>query len=142
MIRALPYLSFDNAKEAMEYYQEALGIKNIKRTKGTPEFAKQTQVTITDFENSTIDGSFEILNQKVLVTDEFNFPKQNSVIMMFDTKDIDEIQAFYDKIKAKGLVNITYEIQKDPFDALTFMFEDKYNILWMFTEIVDDKRSS
>lgn len=142
MIRALPYLSFKNAKEAMEYYEKALGISNVKRTKATPELAKKTQVNISDFENSTIDGSFEILGQKVLVTDEFDFPKQNSIIIMFETKDVAEIKAFYDKIKAQGLVNITYEIQDDPFGALTFMFEDKYKILWMFTEILDDKRST
>lgn len=135
MIDATPYFSFENAKEALAYYKEAIGAYGVTRTALTPQFAKQMQIEVDNYEDTTMEGMFKVLGQKIAVTDEFGFPKQHSIILSFEKGDLEKITDYYQMIRAKNLVTITFELQKDPFGMNVFQFVDKYEITWMFTEI-------
>lgn len=135
MIDVTPYFSFENAKEALMYYEEAIGAYNVTRTALTPEFAKQMQIEVDNYEDTTMEGTFTILGQKIAVTDEFGFPKQHSIILSFEKSDLEKITEYYQMIQMKNLVKIIFELQKDPFGMNVFQFIDKYEITWMFTEI-------
>ena len=102
----------------------------------TSEFAKLLKLEVENFEDTTVEGSFTILGQKIVVTDEFGFPKQNSIILAFEGSDFEIIKAYYNCIKSKSGIHIIFKLQKDPFGARVFQIRDKYNITWMFTEII------
>lgn len=135
MIKTTPYLSFLNAKEALAYYEQAMNAYDITREPLDADFATQMNYPLDNLSETTRGGSFTILGNLIIVSDEFNFPKQLSVLIAFERSDLKQIEAYYNDLVTRNLVTILDGLQKDPFGNYAFQIIDKYGITWFFTEL-------
>lgn len=134
MINTRAYISVPNAKEALAYYESVLGATKIKRVALNPKLAEEMGIKVDNFEDSTVDGSFELLGETISITDEMNFPKQHSIILCFEKSDWAEVLDFYHRILDESSIEVVYKLQADPFGMQIFQFVDKYEMMWMFAE--------
>ena len=66
-----PYLTFNNTKEALDYYKDVLGATNISRMPLAEEQAEQLGVPIEKASDLTMHSQFDILGSTVMATDNF-----------------------------------------------------------------------
>ena len=73
------------------------------------------KLEVDNYDDTMVKGSFTILGQKITVSDEFGFPKQNSIILAFKSSDYKIIKEYYARIKIKKDIHIILELKEDPF---------------------------
>lgn len=105
MTELFPYLAFEKAKDAIAYYEEVFGAKNVKRLEVSEEQAEQFGMTKEQAAEATMHAEFEVLGVKILCSDSFgrveNINNGISLLIDFDVNnqdDSDRVQQFYDEI--------------------------------------------
>mgnify|MGYP000582743248 CR=1 FL=1 len=64
-----PYLTFENAREAMHYYVEQFGAEIIYRQPLSAEQAENLGLALDDLDATTAHGEFSIVGQKIVCAD-------------------------------------------------------------------------
>lgn len=133
-----PYLSFEKAKEALEYYENVFGATKINRIKVGENQAEDFGMTKDQVEDSTMHAEFEVLGVKILCSDSFgrvaNINNGISLLIDFDVndqEDAEKVQQFYDKIKDHESLNIELPFAEQFWGGKMGVFTDKYGVRWM-----------
>ncbi|MGV3095247.1 VOC family protein [Staphylococcus borealis] len=138
MTELFPYLAFENAKEAISYYEDVFGATNVKRLDISEAQAEQFGMTKEQAADATMHAEFEVLGVKILCSDSFgrveNINNGISLLIDFDVNDhndSDKVQQFYDKIKNHDSVNIEMPLKEQFWGGKMGVFTDKYGVRWM-----------
>lgn len=137
--RLIPSFSFENAKEALAYYQTVFGATDVYRLAPTPEQAQQFHLPAdVDLNDCTIHGGFTVLGMSFQVADSFRGPiqptNQIDMILDIDGDDPASVQAatdFYQHLVASGEVTIDMPFAEQFWGGKMGHFTDKYGIPWM-----------
>ncbi len=138
MAQIYPYLSFENAKEALEYYEEFFGATNIRRVKVEPNQAEEFNVPLDKIDDATMHAEFRILGAELYCSDSFGNdvgPTRQISIMLDvnweDEKALKESNDFFDKLAKSGQVEISMPYEEQFWGGKMGQFVDKYGITWM-----------
>ncbi|WP_430536300.1 glyoxalase/bleomycin resistance/extradiol dioxygenase family protein [Listeria rocourtiae] len=138
MAKLYSYLSFDNAKESMEYYKEVFGATLLKRMSMDENMAKEWGITTDNLEDTTIHGGFVILGNTIFCSDRDSKgePFSSSVTMMLDfnsedAEDVAALEALYKNVTESG-VEIIDELKEQFWGGKMGIIKDKYGLVWMF----------
>lgn len=119
MTELFPYLAFEKAKDAIAYYEEVFGAKNVKRLEVSEEQAEQFGMTKEQAAEATMHAEFEVLGVKILCSDSFgrveNINNGISLLIDFDVNnqdDSDRVQQFYDEIKDHDSLDIEMPLKR------------------------------
>ncbi|MCJ1655537.1 glyoxalase/bleomycin resistance/extradiol dioxygenase family protein [Staphylococcus sp. NRL 16/872] len=133
-----PYLSFEKAKDALEYYEKVFGATKINRLKVGESQAESFGMTKDQIEDSTMHAEFEVLGVKILCSDSFgrveNINNGISLLIDFDVNDQEDserVEQFYDKIKDHESLNIELPFAEQFWGGKMGVFTDKYGVRWM-----------
>ncbi|MFD1456386.1 VOC family protein [Levilactobacillus lanxiensis] len=137
--RLIPSFAFENAKEALTYYQDVFGATDVYRFSPQPEQAQQFHLPAeADLDSMTIHGGFTVLGMSFQVADSFRGPVQSSnqvdMILDIDGDDAASVQAaedFYQHLQASGQVTIDMPFAEQFWGGKMGHFTDKYGISWM-----------
>ncbi|RZI48274.1 VOC family protein [Lactococcus kimchii] len=134
-----PYLTFNNTKEALAYYEEVLGAKNISRMPVAPEQAEQFGVEADAAADLTMHSQFDVLGSTIMAAD--NFMKleplvYDAVSILIDLDSEDEValaqaDAFWDHVVASGTVTVNLPFETQFWGGKMGDFTDKYGVRWM-----------
>lgn len=78
MAKIYPYLAFNSAKEALDYYTEVFGATDIIRLPVSPEQATQFGISSEKLADTTMHASFTVLGAPLFCADNFMGPVQSS----------------------------------------------------------------
>lgn len=138
MTELFPYLAFEKAKDAIAYYEEVFGAKNVKRLEVSEEQAEQFGMTKEQAAEATMHAEFEVLGVKILYSDSFgrveNINNGISLLIDFDVNnqdDSDRVQQFYDEIKDHDSLDIEMPLKEQFWGGKMGAFTDKYGVRWM-----------
>ncbi|MFD1472278.1 VOC family protein [Companilactobacillus mishanensis] len=134
-----PYLAFENAKEALDYYKKVFGATDIYRLSPNAEQAKTFHLPAeADLDNLTMHAGFTVLGVKIECADAFTGdPKPSAQIsLMIDIDSEDEeansaAEDFYQRIQDSEEVEITMPYEAQFWGGKMGSFTDKYGISWM-----------
>ncbi|AVK64799.1 VOC family protein [Lactobacillus sp. CBA3606] len=134
-----PYLTFENAKTAIAYYQRVFGATDIYRLSPKPEQAQQFGLPAdADLNNLTMHAGFSILGTKFECADAFQgTPKPSAQItLMLDINSEDAASAqaataFYQRLVDSGEVTITMPFETQFWGGKMGQFTDAFGITWM-----------
>lgn len=111
-----PYLTFNNTKEALDYYKDVLGATNISRLPLAEEQAEQFGVPIEKASDLTMHSQCDILGSTIMAAD--NFMKVDplvydsiSILIDLDSEDeqaVSQADAFWNKAVESGTVTVNY----------------------------------
>ncbi|AHD04493.1 glyoxalase/bleomycin resistance/extradiol dioxygenase family protein [Paenibacillus larvae] len=138
MAKLSPYFAFENAKEAMSYYEKVFGATHLARIPVGKEMAKQFNIPENQIEHSTMHGSFSIEGNLILCSYSFGrkiTPNEFvSMLIDFNSEDSEDEQKMidlYNRVVESGEVNVTMPLQKQFWGGKMGTFTDKYDITWM-----------
>lgn len=138
MAKLHAYLSFENAKESMEYYKDVFGATLLERMKMDANMAKEWGVTTDNLEDTTIHGGFVVLGNTIFCSDRFGEgePFSSSVTLMldFNSEDAEEVAALetlYKNVTESGL-EIIDPLKEQFWGGRMGIIKDKYGLTWMF----------
>jgi len=133
-----PYLAFDNAKTAIDYYQRVFGATDVYRLTPKPEQAKMFGLADgTDLNNLTMHGGFTVLGVKVECADDFRHTAKptDQITLMIDINSEDAAtaqaaDAFYQRLVDSGEVKITMPFAEQFWGGKMGQFTDKFGVNW------------
>lgn len=133
------YLSFENAKEAMDYYVNALNAVIVARMPVNPDMAQHFDIPEGNLDDTTMHGQFTIVegDVEILVSDRFGLQGDFSPVMKvhldFDSEseaDTAKLKRFYEHVRDSGLVTVTNPLADQFWGGAMGHFTDKYGIQW------------
>ena len=138
MAKLSPYLSFENAKEAMGYYENAFGATELTRIPVGKEMMEKFSMSQTEAENATLHGSFKIEGNLILCSDKFGRKSEASeyisLLIDFNSDEEEEVKQMdklYEKIIKRGKVTLEIPLTEQQWGGKIARFTDKYGISWM-----------
>ncbi|MCE5042695.1 VOC family protein [Staphylococcus chromogenes] len=138
MTTLYPYLSFENTKEALAYYEEVFGATDILRLPVSEKQAQQFGVDPSQAENATMHSEFSIANVQLFASDSFGgSDKINGAISLMLNYDINnkddekEIQALYDRVKEHPSVTVEMPFEDQFWGGKMGVLKDQYGVRWM-----------
>lgn len=139
MTQLIPYLTFENTKEALEYYESLFGAKNINRMPVSAEQAEHFGVRQSDADNSTMHAEFEILGHKLYAADRFGdnaeFTDAMKLSLSYDKTDKENSEAvkqLFKKVAGDTNSIVVAELDVQFWGGEFGAVKDKYGIHWMF----------
>ncbi|WP_424936182.1 MULTISPECIES: VOC family protein [Bacteria] len=125
-----PYLSFrDNARAAMEFYQQALGGElEVMTFEAFPEMVPDpSEATLVMHAQLTTPEGLVLMASDTPSVMPYAAPQGISVSL--SGTDADALRAAWDKLSDGGTVAMPFE--RAPWGALFGMFTDRFGIQWM-----------
>lgn len=121
----IPYLSFDNALEAAEYYKEIFNgeITYIMKGSDMPECPPEEL-------DKTMHLELKVKDNFIYMADAKKELHQEKLYLLLNYKDLDEQQREYDLMKKEATV--TEEMHDTFWGARFGVLKDKYGISWEF----------
>lgn len=130
-----PYLAFENAKEAVEYYQEVFDATEIKRIPATAEQAEFFGLPSEHLEDTTMYGSMRIGGAKIMLGDAFMaIPQPSSlvsVVLDFKKDDTQEAKQLFEMVATTESVKVTLPFADQEFGGQIGQLVDQYGITWI-----------
>lgn len=133
-----PYLTLENTKSALEYYEEVLGATNIKRLAIPEERAKDFGISVEEAESKTMHSQFEILGTEIMASDNFNNEKLSyngiSILLDVNSEDADAVAAankFWEQLEQSGKVTINMPFEEQFWGGAMGDFTDQFGIRWL-----------
>lgn len=134
-----PYLTFDNTKAALAYYQAVFGAEDVERLPVTKAAAEAMHIpSSVNYEDLTMHAVFTILGNWVYSSDNFNHDDQltNSTRLLIDVDSGDaemlkKAEALYHSFETDDSVTILMPLADQGWGAKMGMVTDKYNVTWM-----------
>lgn len=138
MAKLYPYLSFENSKEALTYYEQVFGATNISRLPVGEEQAKDFGIPVDKLADTTMHGGFNVLGAELFCSDNFNREKQigHQISILLDVNSEDELASkeaadFFEKVANSGTVTVNLPYEDQFWGGKMGQFTDQYGILWM-----------
>lgn len=138
MAQIYPYLSFENAKEALAYYEEFFGATNIRRVKVEPSQAEEFSIPLEKLDDTTMHAEFTVLGAELYCSDSFGNDvspsKQISIMLDVNWEDeqaLKESNEFFEKLEKSRQVKISMPYEEQFWGGKMGQFDDKYGITWM-----------
>lgn len=131
--RIYPYLTFENAKEAMDYYVEAFGAEIISHTPLSEAQAQSLGLPVDDLSSTTALGEIAVAGQKLLCADATMMtPQPSSLVSIMLSFEGDEAQAraFFDHLASNDDLRVTIPFGPHPFSGQLGQVVDRYGITW------------
>ena len=132
-----PYLTFKNAKEAMDYYVQAFGAEITYHRSFNKEQAENLGMATDDesLQQTTLRGEFTIAGQKVICADATMGTPQSSarVSLMLDFDDASEARQLFDRLAGSDDQRVTVPFGDWMFNSQMGQVVDKYGITWLIT---------
>lgn len=124
------YLTFGgNCREAMRFYQQCLGGELTIQTVGeSPAASEMPEHMKGSVLHSTLVNDTVVIMASDMVGDQ-GLVKGNSVSLMINCSNEDEIYALYSKLSAGG--HATYPVEPTFWGALFGNLVDKYGNQWL-----------
>lgn len=130
------YLAYENAKEAMEYYEKYFNAKIIERSPVTKEMNEHYKLEESKLKDSTAIGRFEIDGVVIGCSDRVDNNKEfNDSFNIMIEYNGEEEKVFMDMVNRLNscpgeiIFNSSNEIDS-PYKM--FRFKDKFNIIFSF----------
>lgn len=142
-INLIPYLTFENTKEALAYYQDVFGITDIQRESPTEKQAEDMSLNAdVNLDDLTLKGSFKILGKQVFCADSFlGKPVVSSLISLMIEVDLHDseassaLQKLYDRVVESEEVKVIVTFEKKSSGNKYGQIVDKYGITWIFNAV-------
>lgn len=138
MTSLLPYITFQNTKEALEYYQDVFGATNIHRLAVSSEQASQFNLTKEEAENATMHAEFSIANTTIHASDGFGKSVEiNGAISLMiafsldNEEDASMVESLYQKLENEDSVKIEMPFKTQFWGGKMGVVTDRYGIRWM-----------
>lgn len=138
MAKVYPYLTLKNTKEALKYYEKALGGTNIIRMPVQSDQAEEFGISRDRVDEMTMHSQFEVLGTTIMAADDFqNIDLDYSGISILidlnseDKKAMNEAEEFWSMLVERDMVTINMPFEKQFWGGAMGDFTDKYGIRWM-----------
>lgn len=138
MVNVNPYIALNNTKEALAYYEEVLGAKNIRRLPVGADQAEEFGVSAEQASEMTMHSQFEILGATIMAADNFKGDElgYSGVSIMLDVNSEDEeamaeAKAFWHHLSDSGQVTVNMPFEEQFWGGAMGDFTDKYGVHWM-----------
>ncbi|QPS71497.1 VOC family protein [Lactococcus garvieae] len=138
MANVHPYIALDNTKEALHYYEEVLGAKNIRRVPVGAEQAEEFGLSEEQAAEMTMHSQFDILGTTIMAAD--NFQKEDlkysgiSILIDLNSEDKEamaEALDFWKLLSESGEVTINMPFEEQFWGGAMGDFTDRYGVRWM-----------
>lgn len=138
MVNVNPYIALNNTKEALAYYEEVLGAKNIRRLPVGADQAEEFGVSAEQASEMTMHSQFEVLGATIMAADNFKGEElgYSGVSIMLDVNSEDEeamaeAKAFWHHLSDSGQVTVNMPFEEQFWGGAMGDFTDKYGVHWM-----------
>lgn len=142
-INLIPYLTFENTKEALDYYQTVFGITDVQRESPTEKQAEDMSLNAdVNLDDLTLQASFKVLGKQVFCADSFlGKPVVSSLIsLMFevdlhDSDALSDLQDLYERVVESEEVKVIVTFEKKSSGNKYGQIVEKYGITWIFNAV-------
>ncbi|UIF28356.1 VOC family protein [Levilactobacillus brevis] len=139
--KLIPYLEFENAKEAIAYYQSVFGATNAYRVSPTAEEVEQFGLAPTvNLEEMTMQGGFKIMGLDVQCADALmGQPTSSTLISLMiavdedDSASVKELTGLYQRL-LKSDVKVISPFGEQSAGGKMGQIVDAYGITWILRE--------
>ncbi|KRK36243.1 hypothetical protein FD07_GL001015 [Levilactobacillus parabrevis ATCC 53295] len=139
--KLIPYLEFENAKEAIAYYQSVFGATNAYRVSPTAEEVEQFGLAPTvDLDEMTMSGGFKILGLDIQCADALmGQPTSSTLISLMidvdadDSASVKELTGLYQRL-LKFDVKVISPFGEQSSGGKMGQVVDAYGITWILRE--------
>lgn len=128
-----PYLTFENAKEAMDYYVQNFDAEIIYHQRLSKEQAENLGLDLETLDSTTFRGEFTIAGQKLICADEtMANPQPSSMIsIMLDFgDDVAGAKQLFEKLAGSDEQRVTIPFGNQTAENQLGQVVDKYGITW------------
>ena len=128
-----PFLTFENAKEAMAYYAEVFGAQIITHNPLSEAQVTNLGLEVSDLEETTALGEFTVAGQKIICADAtMNNPQPSSLVAILLNFDGDEGAAreFFDRLASSEELRVTMPFGPHQYYGQLGQIVDRYGITW------------
>jgi len=142
--KIIPYLEFENAKEALAYYQGVFGATNVYRVSPTADEAEQFGLEPTvDLDRLTMRGGFQLLGLDIQCADALmGQPTSSTLISLMiavdedDSEGVKALTALYQRL-VKSDVKVISPFTNQRQGGKMGQIVDAYGITWILREQPD-----
>lgn len=138
MAKVYPYLTLKNTKEALKYYEKALGVTNIIRMPVQSDQAEEFGISRDRVDEMTMHSQFEVLGTTIMAADDFQSIDLDyfgiSILIDLNSEDkkaMNEAEEFWSMLVERDMVTINMPFEKQFWGGAMGDFTDKYGIRWM-----------
>ena len=124
-----PYLTFENAKEAMDYYVQNFDAEIVYHQPLSEEQAENLGLDIDSLSTTTFRGIFQVAGQKLICADAtMTNPQPSSMVSIMLNFGEDEAgtKQLFNKVASSDEQRVTI-----PFGNQVGQVVDKYGITWL-----------
>lgn len=128
-----PFLTFENSKEAMDYYVQEFGAEIIARTPFTAEQLQALGLDVEDLDATTALGEFEIAGHRIMCGDAtMTMPQASSLVSLFLNfgGDVAAAKALFDHLAASDQQRVTLPFADHFVGQQLGQIVDKYGVTW------------
>ena len=129
-----PFLTFKNAKKAMEYYQQEFDADALQRIPFTEEQANNLGLSVDNLDDTTAYGEFSIAGHKIMCADATMVePQASSLVSLLLDFNGDEASAkdLFDRLAASDQQRVTLPFGPHPVHSKMGQIVDAYGITWL-----------
>lgn len=137
-----PYLTFENAKEAMEYYRDTFGAKISFRHPLSQATAENLGMSVDHLEETTLYGEITINGQIIACADAVmgttNASSLVSIMLDF-AEDTNAAKELFQRVSASDDQKVTVPFAAHETGGMYGRIVDKYGVNWVITsEVASD----
>lgn len=129
-----PYLTFENAREAMDYYVQNFDAEIIYHQPLSKEQAESWGLDTETLSSTTFRGVFTVAGQKLICADAtMTNPQSSSMvsIMLNFGDDEEEAKQLFDKLASSDDQRVTVPFGSQTVNNKIGQVVDKYGITWL-----------
>ncbi len=141
--KLIPYLTFENTKNALEYYKRVFGATEVYRESPTEKQAEEMSLNPdVNLDNLTLQASFRVLGQQIFCADSFlGKPVVSSLISLMlevdlhDSESESALEGLYKQVAESEEVKVIVTFEKKSSGNKYGQVVDKYGITWIFNAV-------
>lgn len=137
-----PYLTFENAKEAMAYYEQAFGAEITYHEPLSKEQAENLGLPNDQLSQTTLRGEFLIAGQKIICADAtMGNPQVSSLVSILLDFEDDEAGArtLFERLADSSTQRVTIPFGDWVLSDLMGQVVDQYGVTWLISASKDKK---
>ncbi|NGC77942.1 VOC family protein [Lactobacillus reuteri] len=136
MTAIYPYLTFENAKEAMSYYEQEFGAQVTYHEPLTKEQAENLGMPIDQLNQTTLRGEFLIAGQKIICADATMGNPQTStlisILLDFENEE-DKARDLFNRLANSENQRVTVHFGDWVLGNVMGQIVDRYGITWLIS---------
>lgn len=139
MIKAIQYFNFQNALEAIRYYEKNFDAEVVAVQTGDDDMFKDSEMPEGVDKDFVMNAEIKVLGQPFYISSTWQNSEINNegamVSFIFDLNDQDEkerVKSFYNKAVDAG-VEVQMELGETEWTPMFASFRDSYGVSWMLS---------